>query len=360
VIGPSGCLADGCPDATGPAERDRARADLPQLGPTAIPTDPHPILGSALNTLAVETAGLVALQAALANGLGSAFVAAVHLLAKAKGRVIVTGMGKSGHVGRKIAATLASTGTPAFFVHPGEASHGDLGMVTADDAILALSWSGETAELRDLVAFSRRFGVGLVAITSAADSALGKAADVVLDLPKAEEACPNGLAPTTSTLMQLAIGDALAVALLEERGFTAADFRTFHPGGKLGALLAQVRDVMHKEAAMPLQSVGTPMASVILEMSAKGFGCCGVVDADGRLVGIVTDGDLRRHMTSDLLAMAVEDVMTRAPKTARPEQLASEALDLVNRTKITTLFAVEDGRPVGILHVHDLLRAGVA
>jgi arabinose-5-phosphate isomerase len=321
---------------------------------------PSTALASALRTLSVEAAGLAALEAALANGLGGPFEAAVALLKKAKGRVIVTGMGKSGHVGRKIAATLASTGTPAFFVHPGEASHGDLGMVTPDDVLLALSWSGETAELRDLVAFSRRFGVGLVAITAAADSALGKAADVVLDLPRAEEACPNGLAPTTSTLMQLAIGDALAIALLEQRGFTASDFRDFHPGGKLGALLAQVRDVMHSGDAVPLKAVGTPMSDVLIEMTSKGFGCCGITDPAGRLIGIVTDGDLRRHMSADLLAMPVDEVMTRAPKTARPDQLASEVLELLNRTKITALFAVEDGRPVGILHVHDLLRAGVA
>ncbi len=321
---------------------------------------PSPAIASALRTLSVEAAGLAALEAALSNGLGEPFAAAVALLKRVQGRVIVTGMGKSGHVGRKIAATLASTGTPAFFVHPGEASHGDLGMVTADDAILALSWSGETVELRDLVAFSRRFGVGLVAITSDAESALGKAADVVLALPRAEEACPNGLAPTTSTLMQLAVGDALAIALLEERGFTAADFRTFHPGGKLGAVLAQVRDVMHGGAALPLKPLGTPMSDVLLEMTAKGFGCCGIVDGGGALAGIVTDGDLRRHMKADLLALPVETVMTRGPKTARPDQLASEILDLMNRSKITALFAVEAGRPVGILHLHDLLRAGVA
>ncbi|MBL8571525.1 MAG: KpsF/GutQ family sugar-phosphate isomerase [Phreatobacter sp.] len=321
---------------------------------------PSSPLASALRTLAVEAAGLAALQVGLANGLGEPFAAAVARLKAAKGRVIVTGMGKSGHVGRKIAATLASTGTPAFFVHAGEASHGDLGMVTPDDVLLALSWSGETAELRDLVAFSRRFGVGLVAITAAADSALGKAADIALVLPRAEEACPNGLAPTTSTLMQLAIGDALAIALLEQRGFTAADFRDFHPGGKLGALLAQVRDVMHSGEALPLKPLGTPMADVLIEMTRKGFGCCGVTDPAGRLAGIVTDGDLRRHMAADLLGRPVDEVMNRTPKTARPDQLASEVLELVNRTKITALFAVEDGRPVGILHVHDLLRAGVA
>ncbi|MCZ0738630.1 KpsF/GutQ family sugar-phosphate isomerase [Phreatobacter sp. AB_2022a] len=318
------------------------------------------ILASALRTLSVEAAGIAALEAALANGLGEPFAAAVSLLRAAKGRVIVTGMGKSGHVGRKIAATLASTGTPAFFIHPGEASHGDLGMVTPDDVILALSWSGETVELRDMVAFSRRFGVGLVAVTSIGDSALGKAADVVLELPRAEEACPNGLAPTTSTLMQLALGDALAIALLEVRGFTAADFRTFHPGGKLGAVLTQARDVMHDGEALPLARVGAPMAGVILEMTTKGFGCCGILDADGRLVGMVTDGDLRRHMGPDLLSRPVDEVMSRSPKTVRPDQFASEIIDLLNRTKITAMFAVEDGRPIGILHVHDLLRAGVA
>lgn len=318
------------------------------------------ILASALRTLSVEAAGIAALEAALANGLGEPFAAAVSLLRAAKGRVIVTGMGKSGHVGRKIAATLASTGTPAFFIHPGEASHGDLGMVTPDDVILALSWSGETVELRDMVAFSRRFGVGLVAITSIGDSALGKAADVVLELPRAEEACPNGLAPTTSTLMQLAIGDALAIALLEVRGFTAADFRTFHPGGKLGAVLTQARDVMHGGEALPLARTGTPMAGVILEMTTKGFGCCGILDAEGRLVGMVTDGDLRRHMGPDLLGRPVDEVMNRSPKTVRPDQFASEIIDLLNRTKITAMFAVEEGRPIGILHVHDLLRAGVA
>ncbi|WP_439575833.1 KpsF/GutQ family sugar-phosphate isomerase [Phreatobacter sp.] len=321
---------------------------------------PSRALQSAQRTLSFEAAGLAALQVALDNGLGAPFAAAVALLKSARGRVIVTGMGKSGHVGRKIAATLASTGTPAFFVHPGEASHGDLGMVTGDDAILALSWSGETVELRDLVAFSRRFGVGLVAITSDRDSALAKAADVVLALPRAEEACPNGLAPTTSTLMQLAIGDALAIALLEERGFTAAHFRDFHPGGKLGAVLTLVRDLMHVGDALPLVPAGATMSAVVLEMSRKGFGCCGVTDAAGSLIGIVTDGDLRRHMRADLLAVPVDQVMTPAPKTARPDQFASEVLDLVNRTKITALFAVEDGRPVGVLHVHDLLRAGVA
>jgi arabinose-5-phosphate isomerase len=274
--------------------------------------------------------------------------------------VIVTGMGKSGHVGRKIAATLASTGTPAFFVHPGEASHGDLGMIAPEDVIMALSWSGETAELKDLTDYSARFRIPLVAITAAADSTLGRAADVVLTLPQAREACPHNLAPTTSSLMQHALGDALAIALLESRGFTALDFRVFHPGGKLGAMLKFVRDVMHAGAAVPLAAVGTAMSGAVVEMSAKGFGCVGITDTEGRLVGIVTDGDLRRHMRPDLLDARVETVMTRNPKTVRPDQLASEALEIINSSKITALIVAEAGKPVGIVHFHDLLRAGVA
>jgi arabinose-5-phosphate isomerase len=284
----------------------------------------------------------------------------VELVSRARGRVIVTGMGKSGHVGRKIAATLASTGTPAFFVHPSEASHGDLGMITPDDVIMALSWSGETVELKDLIDYSRRFRIGLIAITSAADSTLGKAADVVLALPQAREACPHNLAPTTSSLMQLALGDALAIALLESRGFTAVDFGVFHPGGKLGAALKFVRDVMHPGAAVPLIGRDALMSEAIVEMSAKGFGCVAVTDDDGRLLGVITDGDLRRHMRDDLLRAPVGEVMTASPKTVRPAQLASEALELINSSKITALIVVESDRPVGIVHFHDLLRAGVA
>jgi arabinose-5-phosphate isomerase len=268
-------------------------------------------------------------------------------------------MGKSGHVGHKIAATLSSTGTPAFFVHPAEASHGDLGMITSDDVILALSWSGETAELKNLIDYSRRFGIGLVALTADAGSTLGRAADVVLTLPPAREACPHNLAPTTSSLMQLALGDALAVALLESRGFTALDFQRLHPGGRLGAMLTFVRDLMHRGEAMPLRPLGARMADAIVEMSTKGFGCTGIVDPQGGLVGIITDGDLRRHMRADLLEARVEDVMTKNPRTARPDQLASEALLLLGG-RITAMFVVEAGKPVGILNVHDLLRAGVA
>jgi arabinose-5-phosphate isomerase len=317
-------------------------------------------IGSALRTLSANAEGIAALTAAMHGELGRSFTAAAVLVRAAKGRLIVTGMGKSGHVGRKIAATFASTGTPAFFVHPGEASHGDLGMITPDDVIMALSWSGETAELRNLIDYSRRFRIGLIALTADGNSTLGKAADVALVLPQAREACPHNLAPTTSTLMQHALGDALALALLEGRGFTAVDFGMLHPGGRLGALLKFAKDVMHRAPSIPLAPIGTRMSEALVEMTAKGFGCIGITDSDGRLVGIITDGDLRRHMRPDLLETGVEDVMTRAPKTVRPEQLVSEALELLNNMKITALFVVEAGRPVGIVHFHDLLRAGAA
>jgi len=315
---------------------------------------------SALRTLEAEGEGIGALAAALRDRLGAPFIAAVDMIRAATGRVIVTGMGKSGHVGRKIASTLASTGTPAFFVHAAEASHGDLGMMAGGDVIIALSWSGETAELKDLTDYSRRFRIGLIAVTANPDSALAKTADVVLAVPQAREACPHNLAPTTSSLMQLALGDALAIALLESRGFTAVDFGLLHPGGKLGALLKLVGDVMHSGASVPLKPLGTRMSDAILEMSAKGFGCVGILDARGQLAGIITDGDLRRHMRNDLLDARVDDVMTRGPKTVRPDQLVSEALELLNATKVTALFVVEGGKPLGIIHVHDLLRAGAA
>jgi arabinose-5-phosphate isomerase len=322
--------------------------------------DADALIASALRTLEAEAGGINALAVAIHDGLGHAFIAAVDLIRQARGRVIVTGMGKSGHVGRKIAATLASTGTPAFFVHPSEASHGDLGMIAADDVIMALSWSGETAELKDLTDYSRRFRIGLVAVTAFADSTLAQAADVVLALPQAREACPHNLAPTTSTLMQHALGDALAIALLESRGFTALDFRVFHPGGRLGAMLKFVRDIMHTGDAIPLAPVGTRMADAITEMTAKTFGCVGIVDHDGYLQGIITDGDIRRHMSGNLLDMKVENVMTREPKTVRPDQMVSEALELLNTLKKTQLIVVDAGKPVGVVHFHDLLRAGVA
>jgi arabinose-5-phosphate isomerase len=323
-------------------------------------TGERALIESALRTLEAEAEGIGALAAAIRDGLGRSFVAAVELMRDARGRVIVTGMGKSGHVGRKVAATFASTGTPAFFVHPGEASHGDLGMITADDVILALSWSGETVELKDLTDYSRRFRIGLVAVTAKAESTLAHAADVALVIPAAREACPHNLAPTTSTLMQHALGDALAIALLESRGFTALDFRIFHPGGRLGALLKFVRDIMHTGDEIPLASLGTPMSEAIAEMTAKTFGCVGIVDPDGSLVGIITDGDLRRHMSPKLLDRKVEEIMTRQPITVRPDQLVSEALELLNTSKKTQLIVVEAKKPVGVVHFHDLLRAGVA
>ncbi|WP_029032729.1 KpsF/GutQ family sugar-phosphate isomerase [Salinarimonas rosea] len=318
------------------------------------------ILAPALRTIAVEREGLAALEAALANGLGAAFAAAVETIKDRPGRVIVSGMGKSGHVGRKIAATLASTGTPAYFVHPGEASHGDLGMILREDAILALSWSGETGELSDLIAYAKRHGVPLVAFTANGDSTLGRAADICLALPKAKEACPNGLAPTTSTTMQLALGDALAVALLEARGFTAQDFRLYHPGGKLGALLKTAKDIMHVGERLPLVPTGTPMSAALAVQSDKSFGCVIVVDAESRLLGIVTDGDVRRHMANDLLSRTVDEVMTKRPLTIGPDMLLGEALELVESRKVAALVVVRDGRPVGLVHVLDLLRTGAA
>jgi len=274
--------------------------------------------------------------------------------------VIVTGLGKSGHVGRKIAATFASTGQPAFFVHATEASHGDLGMVQSGDVVIAVSWSGETPELAAVVTYAKRFAIPLIAITSNADSALGGEADVCLCLPNTQEACPNGLAPTTSTTMQLVLGDALAMALLEGKGFTARDFRVFHPGGKLGAKLVFVRDVMHRGDRIPRIRVGAKMADAILEMSAKGFGCVGVFDDSGKLVGIITDGDLRRHLkATPIVDTPVEEVMTRSPRTVAPDALVAEALALLSRSrKVQALLVVENEEVVGIVHFHDLMRLG--
>jgi arabinose-5-phosphate isomerase len=315
---------------------------------------------SALRTLEVGGSGIAAIATALRGDLGSAFALAVDLIRNAKGRVIVTGLGKSGHVARKIAATLASTGTPAFFVHAGEASHGDLGMITTEDVIVAVSWSGEQPEMKNLVNYSARFAIPMIAVTSNAESSLGAAARIVLELPKAREACPHNLAPTTSSLMQAAIGDALAIALLESRGFTALEFAKFHPGGKLGAMLKHTSDLMHTGDAVPLKPVGTLMADALVEMSAKGFGCVSIVDARGAIVGIITDGDLRRKMRPDLMSTLVDDIMTRNPRVIDRNSLASEALEVLNSIKITTLIVTEANKPVGILHLHDLLRAGVA
>ena len=319
---------------------------------------------SARRTIEAESAGLTALLAALDDGLAAPFADAVALICRAaerNGRVIVTGMGKSGHIGRKVAATLASTGTPAFFVHPAEAGHGDLGMVTSGDVILAMSKSGETTELRSLLEYSRRFEISLIAVTAWPDSTLARQADIVLAIPKAEEACPHGQAPTTSTLMQLALGDALAIALLEYRGFRREDFHGLHPGGRLGANLHFVADVMHRGEAMPLVRLGALMGDAIMTISGKRLGCVGIVDASGVLAGIITDGDLRRHLAGpDLLVRRVDDVMTRTPKTIAPDALVGTALELLNQANITVLFVVEGGKPVGVVHMHDLLRIGVA
>jgi arabinose-5-phosphate isomerase len=322
-------------------------------------SDSSEAIASAARTVQLEAEGLTALGAALGTELARSFAEAVARLRACRGRIIVTGMGKSGHVGLKVAATLSSTGTPAYFVHPSEASHGDLGMITQQDVILAFSWSGETVELGNIVSYSRRFAVPLVAVTSRADSTLADAAEVVLALPQAKEACPHGLAPTTSTVMQLALGDCLAIALLESKGFTARDFKALHPGGQLGARLKFVGDLMHKGDRLPLASADVTMAEAIVVMTEKAFGCLGVVDGEGVLTGIITDGDLRRHMGDGLLARRTGDIMTPGPKTVTVDLMASAALEVINALSITALFVVEDGRPVGILHIHDLLRVGV-
>lgn len=315
-------------------------------------------LASARRVIATERDGLDR----LAQSIGEDFADTVDLVDSLKGRLICAGVGKSGHVARKIAATLASTGTPAYYVHPTEASHGDLGMITADDAVLALSKSGETQELGDLIAYCRRFSVPLIGMTANADSALGRASSHRLFVPDAEEACGETRAPTTSTTLMMAMGDALAVALLEYRGFTASDFKTFHPGGSLGAALATARDIMHSGDAMPIIPAAAPMSEVLIEMTRKSFGCAGVVDAGGRLAGIITDGDLRRHMGHDMVAQTAEDVMTRRPKVGSPDMLAADVLRQMTTgaVKITQLFLLdEDGRPQGLVHLHDLLRIGL-
>ncbi|WP_421577401.1 KpsF/GutQ family sugar-phosphate isomerase [Shinella sp. M31] len=318
-------------------------------------------IASAIRTVETEKAGLVALSAALRGGLYDAFSEAVRLIGDISGRVVVTGIGKSGHIGAKIAATFASTGTPSFFVHPVEANHGDLGMIARDDVILALSWSGESAELQGIINYSRRFQIPLIAITSGERSALAREADTLLLLPKEQEACPHGLAPTTSTLMQLALGDALAVALLEARGFTATDFKTFHPGGKLGASLSHVGDIMHSGENMPLVALGTSMPDAIMTLAQKRYGCVGVINDEGILVGIVTDGDIARNLTRNLAELDVDAIMTRNPKTVKPATLATAALGLLNQHNISALIVTDETfRPVGVVHFHDLLRIGVA
>lgn len=314
-----------------------------------------------VRTLELEVDGLRALKSALEADLGLTVLEAVRTILARDGRIIVTGMGKSGHVGRKLAATLASTGSPAHFVHPAEASHGDLGMIGEKDTVLALSWSGEAPELADIIAYCGRFSVPLLAITSRAESALGQAANMLLLLPRMPEACPNGLAPTTSTTMQMALGDALAMCLLEARGFSPQDFRNVHPGGKLGARLKRARDLMHGPAELPIVTEDATLEAAIIEMTSCRFGVTAIVDAAGRLSGILTDGDLRRALRGGMaLQSPVANAMTRAPEATSPDAPASELLALFNEKRITSIFVLTDGVPVGILHIHDVLRAGVA
>lgn len=323
--------------------------------------EPVDAIASARRTLETERAGLLSLENALNGPLAAPFTKAVETILGISGRVIVTGVGKSGHIGSKIAATFASTGTPAFFVHPVEANHGDLGMIARDDVIIAMSWSGESTELQGIIAYSRRFQIPLIALTSGQASTLAKEADVLLLLPKEQEACPHNLAPTTSTLMQLAVGDALAVALLECRGFTALDFRTFHPGGKLGASLAHVGDIMHTGDAVPLVLEGTGLQEAVTILSHKRFGCVGILDTAGCLTGIITDGDIARNIGRNLGGLTVDDIMTRKPKTVKATTLATGAMAILNQYNISALLVVDEAaKPVGIIHFHDLLRIGVA
>jgi arabinose-5-phosphate isomerase len=333
------------------------KSATPQAPKSGKAVKPAAVLATGKRVLNQEAKALFA----LAEQLDGPFAQAVEMLFALEGRTVVTGMGKSGHIARKIAATLSSTGTPALFVHPGEASHGDLGMITSDDAVIALSNSGEATELSAILAYTRRFGIKLIAITGAVDSTLARAADLALVLPAEPEACPMGLAPTTSTTMMLGLGDALAVALMERRGFGEDDYRVFHPGGQLGRVLLRVGDLMHTGEHVPLIDPERPMSDAILVMTKYGFGCVGVVDGKGDLVGIVTDGDLRRHMGPGLTEAPVSQVMTRQPKTIGPGALAAEALGIMNRSKnpFTALLVVEDGKPIGIVNVHDLLRVGV-
>ena len=310
------------------------------------------IIDAGREVLRIESTAL----AGFADRLDDSFAHAVRILQGTKGRIVISGMGKSGHVGRKMAATFASTGAPAQFVHPGEASHGDLGMVTPADSLIVLSNSGETPELRDIIAHSRRFTIPLIGVAKNPESSLIRQSDVGILLPDAPEACPNGLAPTTSTTLTLALGDALAVALMKLRDFTPENFRVFHPGGKLGARLVKVGDLMHSGDELPLVGPDTPMSDTLLVITQKGFGTAGVVE-HGRLTGVITDGDLRRNMTG-LLDRRAGDVMTPSPKTIGRGELAEAALARMSG-RITTLFVTEDGAPVGIVHVHDLLRAGV-
>ncbi|MCE9507260.1 MAG: KpsF/GutQ family sugar-phosphate isomerase [Alphaproteobacteria bacterium] len=327
-----------------------------------VPAATHKYLATAIRVLETEARAL----SELSRFLDDRFLQAVEMVAAAEGRVIVTGMGKSGHIGKKIAATFASTGTPAFFVHPAEASHGDMGMIVRGDIVLALSNSGEAKELNDLIEYTRRFAIPLIGITSRPQSTLAQRADIALLLPDCPEACPNGLAPTTSTTLTLALGDALAITLLEKKGFTAKDFKVYHPGGKLGQQLMKVSEIMHTGEQLPVASENIPVMEAIAIINAKGFGCIGLVNDRGALTGIITDGDIRRKLSADIVTKAAQDIMTRNPKTVSPDTLVAEAMAVMNDLKnafrkITCLLVVDaSGKPAGLLHIHDCLRAGFA
>ena len=310
---------------------------------------------SAKRTIDIEINALKEME----RELGSSLTQALDLMQSASGRVILTGMGKSGHIAQKIAASLASTGTPSFFVHPAEASHGDLGMITADDIVIAISNSGESKELVDILNYSKRFGIKLIAITKNPESSLGKAGDVVLKLPSSREACPLGLAPTSSTTATLVLGDILTVAMIERNGFSKEQFNQRHPGGKLGSVLQKVSDLMHKGEEMPLLQSNAGMQDVLLEMTSKRLGCVGFVDESGNLIGMLTDGDLRRCLSPNILSKTASSVMTRNPKVISPDAMASEAVKVMHDKKITNIFAVENGKPVGVIHIHDCLNSGI-
>lgn len=320
--------------------------------------DTHPLLQEGRRVLALEANALNHLS----DNLNDAFISVVTLLEKVKGRIIVTGMGKSGHIARKIAATLSSTGTPAYFVHPAEASHGDLGVIGPQDCLIVLSNSGETRELSDLIHYANRFSIPLVSITSQSESTLGQASQHVLTIPPMQEACSLNLVPTTSTTMMLALGDALAVTLLKQRGFTSIDFGRFHPGGMLGQRLIFVHHCMHETQELPLVPLGTSMREALKTITQRRFGCVGVIDAQGKLEGVITDGDIRRHLCEAFMDQKVESIMTQNPKVTYPDALAAEALGLMSHLKITHLFVVcspENRTPLGIIHVHDCLKAGI-
>lgn len=310
----------------------------------------------AVRTINMEIDTIIKLRESLDESLTKA----LDLMQQAKGRIIITGMGKSGHIGKKIAASLASTGTPSFFVHPAEASHGDLGMITDDDVVVAISNSGESKELLDILNYCKRFGIKLISITKNPESSLGKAGDIILQLPDNGEACPLGLAPTSSTTATLVLGDILTTGLIERKGFTKADFNARHPGGKLGSILQRVSDLMHTGSEMPILEESSDMQRVLLEMTSKRLGCVGFINSKGELTGMLTDGDLRRCMSAKIFEEKATNLMTKKPKTISKDLMASEALKIMNDKKITNIFVIENGKPIGVIHIHDLLNQGVA